>query len=86
MVTSQICFHCTTMGTQVGLLTAESNLNIYKLKIFKIEGLGILWWHRVLMIWCCHCCGLGRSCGMGLIPGPGPSTLKKKKKKKNRRP
>ena len=23
----------------------------------------------------CHCSGLGHSCGEGLIPGPGTSTL-----------
>ena len=39
-----------------------------------------------LRTWCCHCCGPGCCCGMGLIPGSGTSTsvgkAKKKKKKK----
>ena len=32
--------------------------------------LGVLWWHSRLRIQCGHCCGSGRSCGAGLIPGP----------------
>ena len=49
----------------------------------------LLWWSG-LMIWHCHSCDRGCSCGTDLIPGPGISichgySQKKKKRKKKKR-
>ena len=46
---------------------------------------GVPWWLSWLRIWHCHCCGWGCCCGVGSVPGLGPSTcgrcsLKKKRK------
>ena len=30
-------------------------------------------WLSKLSVWCCHCCGSDRSCGVGSIPGLGTS-------------
>ena len=50
--------------------------------------MGVPWWLSRLRIWHCQCCGLGRCCGVGLIPIPGVSMChrhgQKKKKKKKR--
>ena len=39
-------------------------------------------WHSGLRIWRCHCIGLDRCCGTGLIPGPGTSTCCRHHQKK----
>ena len=33
--------------------------------INKIAGIRFPWWHSGLRIWCCHCCGLGSTPGLG---------------------
>ena len=35
---------------------------------------GVPWWYSRLRIWPCYCCGFGRSCGAGSIPGSRTST------------
>ena len=35
---------------------------------------GVVCWHSVLRIWCCHCSGSSCCCGNGSVPGPGTST------------
>ena len=44
--------------------------------------------HSGLRFWCCRSCGLGCSCGLDLIPGPGalyaPGGRKKERKKEKR--
>ena len=36
----------------------------------RADGKGVLSWPRELRIQRCHCSGLSRCCGMGLIPSP----------------
>ena len=54
-----------------------------RLKMF----IGVPWCLSGLRIQCCHCCGWGKCCDTGLIPGPGTSACcrcgQKKTKKKN---
>ena len=53
----------------------------------KVDFTGVLLWCSSLRVQHCHCSGLGRHCGMGLIPGPGISAcmgIAKKEKEKCR--
>ena len=56
--TSQICFHCATMGIP----------SVYFLK------LEVPLWCSRLRIQSCHSCGTGCNCSVGSIPGQGTST------------
>ena len=42
----------------------------FKINYNKIKQ-RIPWWLSGFRIGCCHRCGSGHCCGMGLIPGPG---------------
>ena len=48
---------------------------------YKYQTRGISWWPRGLRIQCCHRCGSGHCCGMGLIPDPGTSACLRRSKK-----
>lgn len=41
--------------------------------IKDLRGTGVLLCVQWVKTWCCLCSGLGHSCGMGSIPGPGTS-------------
>ena len=43
------------------------------------------WWLSRLRFQCCHSCGLGCCCSMGLIPGLGTSTCHRHGKEERKR-
>ena len=51
--------------------------------------LGVPWWPSRLRTWQCHCCGLGRCCGVDSIPCPETSAhhgyRRRRRKEKTRR-